>query len=138
MGVLGYNIAFKIGDKVILGTTQDEIGISKTIKESITKGDKGQTQSQVTGYTATFSSSGEITKRGADAAAGLDSDDMFGEALKVGEAAIVDFVYHRGEGLKSYKGKAVMVDYKETSGSEDTANWSASWKINGSLEEVNA
>ena len=33
---LGYNIAFKIGNKTLAGRTQDDLTITPTIKESIT------------------------------------------------------------------------------------------------------
>ena len=49
MEILGYNIALKIGGKVIEAVTQDQFSISQTIKESLTKGDKGVTKAVVTG-----------------------------------------------------------------------------------------
>lgn len=134
MEILGYNIALKIGDKVIEAVTQDQFSISQTIKESLTKGDKGVTRAIVTGYGATFSTNGKINKNGTGDN-GLDSDALIAQSLKKGSDAEVDFVYNRGE-LKGYSGKCVMTSYSEDSNADGEATWSAAWRVVTDLTEV--
>ena len=57
---LGYNIAFKVNNKTFAGRTQDDLTITPTIKESITKDDAGQKNSAVTGKEVTFSCQGLV------------------------------------------------------------------------------
>lgn len=135
MEILGYNIAFKIGGKVIEAVTQDQFSISQTIKESQTKGDKGVTKAVVTGYGATFTTNGNINK--ATTTGAMDSDALFAQALKKGAEAEVEFVYNRGE-LKAYSGKAVMTSYSEDTNADGTATWSAGWRVVTDIDESSA
>lgn len=134
MEILGYNIALKIGGKVIEAVTQDQFSISQTIKESLTKGDKGVTKAVVTGYGCTFNTNGNINKKDGTSA-GLDSDELFAQSLKKGADAEVDFVYNRGD-LKAYSGKAVMTSYTEDTNADGTATWSAAWRVVSDLTET--
>lgn len=132
MEILGYNIALNIGDKVIEAVTQDQFAISQTIKESLTKGDKGVTRATVTGYGATFTTNGKINK--ATTTGAMDSDALMAQAIKKGADAEVDFIYNRGD-LKGYSGKAVMTSYSEDSNADGEATWTAAWRVVSDLTE---
>ena len=56
----GYNISFKIGDKVLAGRTQDDLTIAARTKESLTKDDAGATQVAVSGHDITFHDQGSV------------------------------------------------------------------------------
>lgn len=132
MEILGYNIALKIGSKVIEAVTQDQFSVTQTIKESLTKGDKGVTRAIVTGYGATFNTSGKINK---STNGGMDSDALLVQSLKKDKEAEVEFVYNRGD-LKGYSGKCVMTSYTEDSNADGEATWSAAWRVTTDLSEV--
>ena len=61
MAEFGYNIAFKINNKTLAGRTQDELSITPTIKESITKDDGGNKRQEVVGHEVTFAAQGRPT-----------------------------------------------------------------------------
>lgn len=133
--VLGYNILFKIGGKTIAGTTQDDFENSARIKESIYKSLQGNTEVTVTGHDFTFSAQGLMLLDSAATPTELDMDDMFANSLLNGSSAVLAFVYTRATG-QSYSGNCVMTSYKESSNSEDTANWSATFRVTGALTAV--
>lgn len=135
--ILGYNILFKIGTKTICGTTQDDINIAARTKESIYKSLQGSSETVVTGHDITFSAQGLCMLDDASTSTVMDMDDMMEQALKTGSNAPIAFVYHRGGG-DNYSGNCVITSYKESSNSEDTAEWSCEFKVTGTMSKVTA
>lgn len=129
--VEGYNIAFKVNGKTFAGRTQDDLTITPTTKESITKDDQGQRQIMVTGNEVTFSCQGMVEVSGSSTSRML-RDDIIDMALATGSGAVYPFVYDC-EGGQSYSGNAVCTGYSESSNSEDTATWTISFKVSGSM-----
>ncbi len=127
--VEGYNIAFKVGGKTFAGRTQDDLTITPTTKESITKDDQGQKQIKVTGYEVTFSCQGMVEVTGSSTSKML-RDDIIDMALTTGSS--YQFVYDC-DGGKSYSGICVCTGYSESSNSEDTATWTVSFKVSGAM-----
>ena len=136
--VEGYNIAFKLNNKTLAGRTQDDLTITPTTKESITKDDQGNKQSMVIGQEITFAAQGmvEVSTTGASpgATTKLTRDDLIEMALKTGSAAVFPFVYSCAGG-KSYSGNCVCTGYTESSNSEDTASWTMNFKVSGSMTQ---
>lgn len=134
--VEGYNIAFKLNNKTLAGRTQDDLTITPTTKESITKDDQGNKQSMVIGQEVTFAAQGMVEVSTTGAAPGtttkLTRDDLIEMALKTGSAAVIPFVYSCAGG-KSYSGNCVCTGYTESSNSEDTASWTMNFKVTGAI-----
>ncbi len=133
--VEGYNIAFKVNDKTLAGRTQDDLTITPTTKESITKDDQGNKQSMVIGQEVTFAAQGLVEVSASGTTSKLLRDDMIELALKTGAAAVIPFVYSC-EGGASYKGSCVCTGYTESSNSEDTASWTMNFKVSGAMSKV--
>ena len=129
-----YNIAFKLNDKTLDGRTQDDLTITPTTKESITKDDQGNKQSMVIGQEVTFSAQGMVEGSTTGAISKLTRDDLIEMALKTGSAAVYPFVYSCAGG-KSYSGNCVCTGYTESSNSEDTASWTMNFKVTGSMAQ---
>lgn len=127
--VEGYNIAFKVGGKTFAGRTQDDLTITPTTKESITKDDQGQKQLTVIGYEVTFSCQGMVEVTGSSTSK-MTRDDIIDMALATGSS--YNFVYDC-DGGKSYSGICVCTGYSESSNSEDTATWTVSFKVSGAM-----
>ena len=133
MAEFGYNIAFKIGTKTLAGRTQDELTITPTIKESITKDDAGNKNQAVTGQECTFACQGlvelslpnGITNR-------LTRDDIVELALATGSSAVSAFTYRASSG-KQLSGNCVITSYSESSNSEDEATYTVNFKTSGAL-----
>ena len=133
MAEFGYNIAFKIGTKTLAGRTQDELTITPTIKESITKDDAGNKNQTVTGQECTFACQGlvelslptGITNR-------LTRDDIVELALATGSGAVSTFTYKASSG-KQLSGSCVITSYSESSNSEDEATYTVNFKTSGAL-----
>lgn len=102
--VEGYNIAFKLNNKTLAGRTQDDLTITPTTKESITKDDQGNKQSMVIGQEITFAAQGMVEVSTTGATTKLTRDELIEMALKTGSAAVFPFVYSCAGG-KSYSGK---------------------------------
>lgn len=135
--VLGYNIALKLGTKTCLGRTQEDLTVTPTVKESITKDDNGQKQFSVVGQEVTFKVSGLIVFD--DATTGttaLDGDELMDQSLKTGSAAEISAVYYRGANGASYQGTVIMTGYSESSNSEDEATYTADFKVTGAFTKV--
>jgi hypothetical protein len=134
---MGYNIALQLGSKTCLGRTQEDLSVTPTVKESITKDNQGTKQYAVTGQEVTFKVSGLITF---DSATGttttLDGDDLMDQSLKTGSAAEISAVYYRGTNGASYQGTVIMTGYSESSNSEDEATYTADFKVTGSFTKV--
>lgn len=130
--VEGYNIAFKLNNKTLAGRTQDDLTITPTTKESITKDDQGNKQSMVIGQEITFAAQGMVEVSTTGATSKLTRDELIEMALKTGSAAVFPFVYSCVGG-KSYSGNCVCTGYTESSNSEDTASWTMNFKVTGAI-----
>jgi len=132
--VKGYNVALKIGEKTIVGRTQDDLTIAANIKESQTKDDAGQKQFSVVGQEVTFKCSALLDVSGGDANS-MDRDDLIALALEVGEDAEFDVTYEADEG-DAYEGTGIITNYAESSNAEDDATVSVDIKITGEFTKV--
>lgn len=132
---IGYNFLFEKDGKTFAGVQSDALSISSKVKESITKASQGNSDSVITGHEVTFSIGGLVEKKSGVDATILDNDDIIVLALAKGSAAIIPFVYKRGE-LKSYTGNAVITGYSENSDSENEANYSLNLKVQGDMIPV--
>lgn len=132
MKQLGYNFFMKIQDKTLAGETQTDLNISATEKTSLTKADKGNAKTQVTGHEVTFAVNGVMEINGEGETTSLDSDALLEQSLKNGEQAIVPFVYNRGDG-KSYTGNMVITSYGESTNAEGEATYSLNVKVSGEM-----
>lgn len=136
--IQGYNILFKFSDKALIGETSSSLDISAKVKESLTKADKGNTKREVTGHDVTFSVNGVMElNESTGTVTALDSDALIAEALKTGEASLIDFVYTRGNG-KAYKGKAIITSYSESADAEGNATYTLNCSVSGDLTQVTA
>lgn len=133
--VEGYNIAFKLNNKTLAGRTQDDLTITPTTKESITKDDKGAKRSIVIGHEVTFATQGMVEVTAESGLTKLTRDDLIGMALKKGEDAVIPFVY-TCEGGNSYSGNCICTGYTESSNAEDTASWTMNFKVDGEMSEA--
>ena len=130
---LGYNIAFKIGTKTLAGRTQDDLTITPTIKESITKDDAGNRNQQVSGQEVTFSCQGLVNLSNPTGITNrLTRDEIVEMALETGTDAELNFTYAASSG-KQLSGKCVITGYSESSNSEDEATYTVDFKTSGTL-----
>ena len=130
---LGYNIAFKIGTKTLAGRTQDDLTITPTIKESITKDDAGNKNQQVSGQEVTFSCQGLVNLSNPTGITNrLTRDEIVEMALETGADAELNFTYAASSG-KQLSGKCVITGYSESSNSEDEATYTVDFKTSGTL-----
>ena len=130
---LGYNIAFKIGTKTLAGRTQDDLTITPTIKESITKDDAGNKNQQVSGQEVTFSCQGLVNLSNPTGVTNrLTRDEIVEMALATGAAATYTFTYAASSG-KQLSGSCVVTGYSESSNSEDEATYTVDFKTTGAL-----
>lgn len=129
--VEGYNIALKVGNKTLAGRTQDDLSITPTTKESITKDNAGNKESRVVGHEVTFSCQGlvDVTSGGTTK---MNRDDIIALSLATGSSAEVTVLY-TCEGGSSYTGTAVCTGYTESSNSEDNASYTVNFKISGAF-----
>ena len=132
--VIGYNIALKLGNKTCIGRTQEDLTVTPTMKESITKDDQGNKQVAITGQEVTFKVTGLMEFNGTDTTK-LDSDALLEQSLKKGAAAEIAAQYMRTGG-DTYGGTVVMTGYTETSNSEDEAQYTADFKVTGAFTKV--
>ena len=129
-------MALKIGDKTILGRTQDDLTIAASIKESQTKDDAGSKQYAVVGQEVSFKCSALIDVSGGDAST-MDRDSLIALALEVGEDAEFDVTYEADEG-DAYEGVGIITNYAESSNASDDATLSVDIKITGDFTKVSA
>lgn len=134
--VQGYNVALKIGDKTILGRTQDDLTIAATVKESQTKDDAGSKQYAVVGQEVSFKCSALVDVSGGDAST-MDRDSLIALALEVGEDAEFDVTYE-ADGGDAYEGTGIITNYAESSNASDDATLSVDIKITGEFTKVSA
>ncbi len=132
--VQGYNIALKLGGKTCIGRTQEDLSVTPTIKESITKDDAGAKQFSVVGAEVTFKVSGLMEFDGTSTTK-LDSDALLEQSLKTGTAAVIAAVYERTGG-DNYQGNVIMTGYAENTNSEDEGTYTADFKVTGNFTKV--
>lgn len=130
----GYNIAFKINGKTLMGRTQDDLTITPRVKESLTKDDAGVAQETVTGHDITFRAAGLILSD-AGSTSKLSNTEIMDLALETGDTKF-PITYLRGD--VSYTGYARITNYSETSDAEadKDATYSLDCKTVGSLTKV--
>ena len=132
----GYNIALKLGTKTLIGRTQEDLTVTPTVKESITKDDNGQKQFSVTGQEVTFSVSGLMEYDSSVGTTKLDSNALLEQSLKTGSAAEMTAVYDRGTNGDNYTGTVIMTGYSESTNSEDDGTYTADFKVTGAFTKV--
>lgn len=130
---LGYNFVFAFKGKKFAGVTDDNLQITPTVKESITKDDKGASNSEVVGQGIEITVNGIISLKDGDAEPQqMDADDIMELNLKKGEEAIVEFVYTRSTG-RAYTGRVRANGYSESTGAEDFGTYSQSFTVVGEM-----
>lgn len=133
----GYNVALKVGEKTLVGRTQDDLNISALTKESITKDEKGNKISAVTGHDVTFRCAGIMEVSAEGEASKIYRDTILEMALKTGDAALIDITYGP-EGGAIYGGKAVITGYSESTSAEGDATYGLDLKISGAFTKQGA
>lgn len=133
----GYNVALKVGEKTLVGRTQDDLTISALFKESITKDEKGNKTSVITGHDVTFRCAGIMEVDAEGNAAKLLRDDIIEMSLKTGKEAEIEVKYGP-EGGAIYGGKAVITGYSESTSAEGDATYSLDLKISGAFAKLEA
>ena len=135
MKQLGFNFFMQLNGKNLAGETQTDLNVTATEKSSLTKADKGNAQTQISGHEVAFNVNGvmEINEQGETTA--IDSNELLELSLKTGEDALVPFVYNRGNG-KNYSGKIVVTSYSESTNAEGEATYSLSVKVSGEMTPV--
>lgn len=134
--VNGYAVRFKVSlsngtSKLIAGTTQDDLTVTPTTKESITKDDLGIKRLVTTGNETTFSATFEI---GYGDAVENNASGVLELAYLQGSDAIIPFQYYRPDGTDTYtklSGNCSVTSYKESSGSSDVATATVEFKTQG-------
>ena len=134
---LGFNFFMKLQDKTIGGETQSDLSISATEKSSLTKADKGNAQTEVSGHEITINVNGSMVVNSDGSTEVMDADLLMEQSLKTGEDSIIPFVYTRGE-ARPYKGNAVMTSYSESTNAEGEATFSISLKVSGEMTPADA
>ena len=124
-------MALKLGNKTCIGRTQEDLTVTPTVKESITKEDAGSKKFSVVGQEVTFKVSGLMEFDGI-ATSKLDSDALLEQSLKTGSAAEITAIYERSGG-DSYTGTVIMTGYNESTNSEDEGTYSADFKVTGAF-----
>ena len=129
----GYNISFKIGDKVLAGRTQDDLTIAARTKETLTKDDSGSTQVAVSGHDITFRATGLI-----NISSNTDKvyrDSFIADALKTGNSAILSFKY-LATGGDGYSGNCIITNYSESSNASDDATYTIDFRVTGAMTKI--
>ena len=132
---LGFNFFFQLDGKNVGGETQSDLSISATEKSSLTKADKGNAQTEVSGHEVTANISGVSVVNEDGSTEVLDADILMEQSLKVGAESVIPFVYTRGE-AKAYKGNCVITSYSESTNAEGEATWSLTIKVSGAMTPV--
>ena len=129
---LGFNFFMKLQDKTIGGETQSDLSVSATEKSSLTKADKGNAQTEVSGQEITINVSGSMVVNEDGSTEVMDADMLLEQSLKKGAESIIPFVYMRGD-AKAYQGNAVMTSYGESTNADGEATFSISLKVSGEM-----
>lgn len=133
---LGFNFFLQLMGKNIGGETQSDLSISSTEKSSLTKADKGNAQTEVSGHEVTVNVSGVMVINDDGTTEELDVDILIEQSLKTGADSIIPFVYTRGE-AKAYKGNCIITSYGESTNAQGEATWSLTIKVSGKMTPVN-
>ena len=131
----GYNVALKVGTKTLVGRTQDDLTISALTKESITKDEKGNKISVITGHDVSFRCAGVMDVTDDGQATKIMRDEILEMALKTGTDAEIEVTYGP-EGGAIYGGKAVVTGYSESTSAEGEATYSLDLKISGAFTKA--
>ena len=130
----GYNFRFNVGGHNFIGVTQDDMTITPTTKESITKDDQGNRRRAVTGQDITFKVAGILDLNGTGGTDN-DMDDIIALALAKGDNAKVTFVYTRGTG-QAYTGTAVITGYSESTPADGEGTYTLDFAVSGAMTAV--
>ena len=130
----GYNFRFAVGGHNFIGVTQDDMTITPTTKESITKDDAGNRRRSVTGQDITFKVAGIMDLNGTSGTDN-DMDDIIALALAKGDNAKVTFVYTRGTG-QAYTGTAVITNYSESTPADGEGTYTIDFAVSGEMTAV--
>lgn len=130
----GYNFRFNVGNKNFIGVTQDDMTITPTTKESITKDDAGNRRRAVSGHDITFRVAGIMDLNGTGGTDN-DIDDIMEMALEKGDNALVTFVYTRATG-QSYTGSAIITNYSESTPAEGDGTYTIDFSVSGEMTAV--
>lgn len=133
MSTLCYNIRLQLGDKTLIGVTQDDLSVSAITKESITKDNSGVKQRAITGHDISFKVAGIIDMTGGSSSV-LDNDDIITMAQLTGDSAELELTYLRSDG-STYEGTAVISGYSESSPADpdSDATYSLDLKVIGDI-----
>lgn len=129
----GYNISFKIGDKVLAGRTQDDLTIAARTKESLTKDDQGSTQVAVSGHDITFRATGLVNI--SSSTDKVYRDSFIADALKTGNSATLSFKY-LATGGDGYSGSCIITNYSESSNASDDATYTIDFRVTGAMTKI--
>lgn len=129
----GYNISFKIGDKVLAGRTQDDLTIAARTKESLTKDDSGSTQVAVSGHDITFRATGLVNI--SSSTDKVYRDSFIADALKTGASAVLSFKY-LATGGDGYTGSCIITNYSESSNASDDATYTIDFRVTGAMTKI--
>ena len=127
----GYNFRFKVGGHNFTGVTQDDMTITPTTKESITKDDAGNRRRAVSGHDITFRVAGIMDLNGTGGTDN-DIDDIIEMALAKGDSAIVTFVYTRSTG-QAYTGSAIITNYSESTPADGDGTYTIDFAVSGEM-----
>ena len=134
---LGFDFFFQLNGKNVGGETQSDLSISATEKSSLTKADKGNAQTEISGHEITANISGVMVINKDGTTTSLDADALIEQSLKKGAESVIPFVYTRGT-AKAYKGNCVITSYGESTNAEGEATWSLTVKVSGEMTPVTA
>ena len=135
--VLGYNLVVKVKDgateKLMAGITSNKFAITPTVKESLTKNDKGTPSRKTTGYSWELEGSGFVSINGTGETSQIDRNDLI-RMTKAGTA--VEVMYGNiKSGNVVQKGTAIITGYDEDSPADDEATFSISLGGSGDLTD---
>lgn len=130
----GYNIALKVGTKLLAGRTQDDMNIAAVTKDSLTKNDKGNSRKVVTGHDVTFRAAGLMDN---ESKTDLTRDEIVAMSLLTGEDAVVE-VRYGADGGKVYGGNAIITGYSESTAANGDATYGLDLAVSGEFKEITA
>lgn len=130
----GFNIALKVGDKLLAGRTQDDMNIAAVIKDSLTKNDKGNSRKVVTGHDVTFRAAGLMDN---ESKTDLTRDEIVAMSLLTGEDAVVEVRYGAENG-QIYGGNAIITGYSESTAANGDATYGLDLAISGEFKPIAA
>lgn len=127
----------KLQDKTIGGETQSDLSVSATEKSSLTKADKGNAQTEVSGHEITINVSGAMVVNKDGSTEVMDAEMLMEQSLKTGAESVIPFAYIRGD-ASEYSGNAVITSYGESTNAEGEATYSLALKVSGGMTKKTA